>query len=449
MVPTTACHYDVRLLDDEGTLDVAMRCDGNQMRELVASEAHTAHHLTVSAQGEPLAREGARFRLPAGAPAAASYRLSLDAVAYEHADIDVAYKAGPAWMAAVSTFVLRPQPIDPDTIITLSVETPKGMAFASGLSEIDGGRRQLRAREIPYATYAAFGAFTREELRLPARGEGEARVEIVTLPGNLLSSPALRRRWLEDAARAIADFWHGFPVPRACLVIIPTPGHRGIAHGKVVAAGGPTVAIHFGAEADEAALYGDWILVHELFHLGFPSFAGEGKWLDEGLATYYEPIIRARAGWRSEESLWRELAGDMPQGLAAVEQEGVDRTKSFKGIYWGGAILAFMADVAVRKQSGGALGLEDGLRALLAEGGNATEVWKLRDAIAVIDRHLGAPVLGPLAAAHGATGSPVPLRQTMRDLGVELLDDGVRLDDTAPLAAIRHAIGDRRPPRER
>ena len=47
--------------------------------------------------------------------------------------------------------------------------------------------------------------------------------------------------------------------------------------------------------------------MHELYHLGFPSFQGEGKWLDEGLATYYEPMIRARAGLRTETSLWDEF----------------------------------------------------------------------------------------------------------------------------------------------
>ena len=36
-------------------------------------------------------------------------------------------------------------------------------------------------------------------------------------------------------------------------------------------------------------------------------------WLTEGLATYFEPIIRYRAGRRSAESLWAEFARDMPR----------------------------------------------------------------------------------------------------------------------------------------
>src|SRR5690606_2467474 len=123
----------------------------------------------------------------------------------------------------------------------------------------------------------------------------------------------------------------------------PVADHSGIQHGKVVATGGAGVAIHIGDRAQRADLYGDWILVHELFHLGFPSFSREGKWLDEGLATYFEPIIRARAGWLSPHAVWKELAIGLPQGLPAVEGSGVENATDFQGIYWGGAIIALLA----------------------------------------------------------------------------------------------------------
>src|SRR5690606_33687893 len=113
----------------------------------------------------------------------------------------------------------------------------------------------------------------------------------------------------------------------------------------------------------------------ELFHLGFPSFAGEGKWLDEGLATYYEPLIRARHGWKTEEGVWAEFVRAMPQAMRSGRVGGLEKSSSYREIYWGGAIVALLADLAARKQSNGQLGLEKGLRAVLAAGGNASEVW--------------------------------------------------------------------------
>ena len=38
------------------------------------------------------------------------------------------------------------------------------------------------------------------------------------------------------------------------------------------------------------------MLVHELVHHGMPNLADEHHWMEEGLATYVEPIARAQAG---------------------------------------------------------------------------------------------------------------------------------------------------------
>jgi hypothetical protein len=442
------CHYDVTVVSpDSAELWVSARCDGRQVRRFVASEGEMAHQVSMQTpDGTPVPREGASFELPEGAAAVVDYQLSLHEVARESGHIDVALESGGAWIAAVSTWILAPEPIADDALATLAIHTPDEDDFASGLAR-SGDGYALPAREIRFATYGVFGEIERQTIELPgplSLDGGDpgrrAQIELVTLPGRLEASPALLRRWLRESAEAVSTFWGGFPVERACVVLIPTADYDRVAHGKVVAAGGATVVIHVGADADEAALYDDWILVHELFHLGFPSMISEGKWLDEGLATYYEPIIRARAGWRTPELVWAELSGDMPRGLAAVEQQGVDQTRSYEGVYWGGAILSLLADVEARRRSEGRVGLEDGLRAILAAGGDASAMWPLERAVAVIDERLGAPTLAPLVERHSRHGSPVDLPGVMRALGVARQRGGVRLHDEAPLAAVRRAI---------
>jgi hypothetical protein len=421
------------------------------VRAFVASEPAALPVLreVMHRDGSLLEQDGARFTLARGAVAEISYRIDLDAVAAAAQDPDVCLRSGEAWIAAASTFLLQPQPVASGAVVSLRVAST-ALGFATGLRPAGEGYR-IYAHEIPTASYAVFGEFERDELRLPgpltadprlrpAGAASEAQLEIVTLPGKLKVSRATRRRWVRDAALAVTDFWRGLPMDRALVAIVPMGDHDGVAHGKVVAAGGATVALRLGEHADERALYRDWILVHELFHLGFPSFWGEGKWLDEGLATYYEPIIRARAGWRSEEALWREFAYDMRQGLDAVEQTGVERAQSYRGIYWGGAILALYADVRARRLSAGRRGLEDGLRAVLARGGNASQVWKLDDVIAVIDRELGAPILRELSRAHGHAGRPVDLNGLLTELGVTPTRGWVELDDASPLSSVRKAI---------
>lgn len=36
-------------------------------------------------------------------------------------------------------------------------------------------------------------------------------------------------------------------------------------------------------------------MTHEMVHLAFPSVPDQHHWIEEGLATYVEPIARARA----------------------------------------------------------------------------------------------------------------------------------------------------------
>jgi hypothetical protein len=359
--------------------------------------------------------------------------------------MDVAYKSGRAWIAAASTWLLRPYPTRGDAMAHIRVSVPAGARYASGMQR-DGDGYRLRVADLRHATYGIFGelAYDSFELDGPMALDGSgkrARVEVVTLPGRLASDDATRARWVRESAQANADFWRGFPVEHVCIALLPTPGRRRIVHGKVVATGGPTIALQLGADATRDDLYGDWVLVHELFHLGFPSFIGEGKWLDEGLATYYEPIIRARAGWRSEHALWDELISDMPQGLDAVERDGVAHARNYRAMYWGGAVIAWLADVETRRRSAGARGLEHGLHALLAAGGDASQVWKLADVIAVVDRALGAPILQQLDEAHAQRGSAVGFEALMRELGVTKRGGVTTIVDDAPLAAIRRAIG--------
>jgi predicted metalloprotease with PDZ domain len=181
-------------------------------------------------------------------------------------------------------------------------------------------------------------------------------------------------------------------------------------------------------------------LVHELYHLGFPSFNHEGKWLDEGLATYYEPIIRVRAGLYTETELWSEFTENMPQGLPAFSERGLENADDFRGIYWGGSIACLVADVAARRRRTDQ-GLEVGLRALREAGGNASEVWTLAEVLGAIDHALGAPTLEPIARDHAEHGSPFDLARLFADLGVNRNSQGaVQFSDSAPLAAIRRAI---------
>jgi hypothetical protein len=266
-------------------------------------------------------------------------------------------------------------------------------------------------------------------------------LEIVTADGPLDLAQAPLGRWAVASARAVAAFYGRFPAARALLLLIPVSGRDQVIFGRLLPQSAPGVALLLGEHTLETSLYQDWVLVHELFHIGFPSFHDEAKWLDEGSATYFEPIIRARAGYLSELDVWSAFARDMPRGLQAIEREGLEHPSQFRSIYWSGAIACLLADVAARQRSHNRIGLEDGFRAVLQAGGDATQVWSLARVSQVIDAALGAPILQGIIAEHADRAGPVQLDRLLARLGVTRLEDGsVRLDDHAELAPLRHAI---------
>src|SRR5882762_6572460 len=172
---------------------------------------------------------------------------------------------------------------------------------------------------------------------------------------------------------------------------LAAPGNQ--IHGRARAIGGGSSLFFLGTDLDAAQARRSWELVHELVHLGFPSLPRRHHWAEERLATYVEPIVRARAGELSAEKVWGNLVRGLPQGLPGRGDEGLDRTLTWGRTYWGGALFWLLADVEIRERPGNRLGLEDALRPLVAQGGSIAERWPLQRALEVGDRAVGTRVL--------------------------------------------------------
>ena len=206
---------------------------------------------------------------------------------------------------------------------------------------------------------------------------------------------------------------------------------------------GASVVIVLGDKMPESARHKDWVLVHELFHLGFPTFRGEGRWLGEGLATYYEPVLRARAGWTTESEIFRQFARNMPRGQPGPSTRaiaGLSSREDLDTIYWGGAMFCLTADVRIREETRGKRSLDDVIRAALERGGDATRVWTIRDVLKVGDAVTGTSVLGDMYAHYATRGVRIDFENLISALGVTA--DGRDPDDSRPLAWVRRGIVD-------
>src|SRR5258707_11214960 len=101
--------------------------------------------------------------------------------------------------------------------------------------------------------------------------------------------------WVTRSAKAVTAYFGQFPVPQA-RVYISISQSRGVSHGVSYGDGGAHCKISVGRRATLEALYNDWELTHEMVHFSFPSVADHHHWIEEGIATYVEPIARAAVG---------------------------------------------------------------------------------------------------------------------------------------------------------
>jgi hypothetical protein len=253
-----------------------------------------------------------------------------------------------------------------------------------------------------------------------------------------LGGPALME-WVTRSAQAVTAYFGRFPVAQARVRI--TVSDRGrVSGGMSFGEGGAHCRISVSRRTALVDLLDDWELTHEMVHFSFPFVEDRHHWIEEGIATYVEPIARASVGIMTAEKVWGEMRRDMPQGLPEAGDRGLDRTHTWGRTYWGGALFCLMADVEIRKQTANTRGLQDALRAINRAGGTIEVDWPLERAIEIGDKATGGKTLAELYSKMAFQPVAIDLDHLWEQLGVLRTGGGITLDDHAPLAAIRGAI---------
>lgn len=226
-------------------------------------------------------------------------------------------------------------------------------------------------------------------------------------------------------------------------MLVPVAGSSDPAlFGTVLRQGTPSIVLYFGADCPAPTLASDWTAIHEMFHTGNPLLDKKLPWLVEGFTTYYEDVLRVRAGALTPEQAFGDLYDGFrrfcqPQdGVAlAEESQQLRSTHRYNRVYWGGACLAFIADAAIRERSHGQRSLD----AVLLELRRLSLDKPLREAevLKALDDEAGGRLVTRLLHEQRS----IDLAAFYRRLGIEPTGPkSVRLVDTAPLSAIRQAI---------
>ena len=219
--------------------------------------------------------------------------------------------------------------------------------------------------------------------------------------------------------------------------------------GRVLRDGGESIELFINESRPMDEFHGDWTATHEFSHLMLPYVTIRQRWVSEGFAQYYQNVLLARAGVYDESTAWQKLYEGLERGRRSrpgLSPDDAARTRasgSLMKIYWSGAAMALMADVELRRRSGGTESLDTVLDRLQRCCLPSARVWTARELFTTLDEQLEQverPVFVPLYERYAyAPGFP-GYQATFAALGLDVRRDTVYLNDDAELADLRDDI---------
>ena len=291
----------------------------------------------------------------------------------------------------------------------------------------------------------AIGRFAEAPLALAG---GTLRVSIV----DVADAEAKQRldAWLARVSNAAVSAYGKLPLADVQVLVVPVGASREpVEFGQSTRGQGHGLTLFVDAAQPPSAFDRDWVAVHEMSHLFHPYLGDRGSWLAEGLATYYQNVLRARAGLLTPAGAWEQIDAGFARGRSATRARddtleraaaAVEGRPNFMRIYWSGTAYWLEADLELRRASGNTLSVDEALRRFDACCLPDYDGWRPEAFVAKLDALVGGDVFRRKFDAYRARRDFPDLSVSYRALGIARSGDRLVFDDAAPDAGVRHAI---------
>jgi hypothetical protein len=303
----------------------------------------------------------------------------------------------PTIVVPITHWMWRPRLGGADEVI-VSFELPDGVAVSVPWQPLDNDGRRFRLTSSPQSGtgLAVFGAFDAAVISVAGT---ELRVVSLSSRDNPIQAETID--WTRQTAENIVLAYGRFPNPHARVLLFPVSNSRSdsaVPFGRVVRDGGETVELLVNPHQPEEVFLGDWTATHEFSHLMLPYVSREQRWISEGFAQYYQNILLARAGRYTQQYAWERIREGLERGRDSVPALSPNQAatgneyNSRMKIYWSGAALALIADVELRRRSGGTESLDLVLDRLQACCLPSRRTWTGRELFEKFDSLIGEPL---------------------------------------------------------
>jgi predicted metalloprotease with PDZ domain len=279
--------------------------------------------------------------------------------------------------------------------------------------------------------------------RIPVAG---TELRLATIGGLNARQHETISAWIKETADAVASVYSRFPRQAPQILVIPI-GQRGqaVPWAHVLRGGGAAAEFFVDETRSLNSFREDWTASHELSHMLLPYVTRDDRWLSEGLASYYQNVLRARDGRLSEQQAWQRLHRGFERGRAGTGGGSLARaTRSGWGstmrVYWSGAAIMLKADSELRMLTGGRQSLDSALGVLQECCFENERTWQARELLSELDRITGTSIFTDLYREHVMDDEFPDVEYTFEQLGLVPRSNSIRFDPDAPWGRIRYYI---------
>ena len=435
--------YLVRFADDLGEVTVEACFDGAPPRNLYRHGDSALYTQWIRASGESIRNRShyGRLRLPALPDGACvQWRVNLSAAVAQN-DSRLALRLNDAILTSANLWFWRD---DERRAIRVEVVLPPGFSISTPWKERqENGEVTFWPDRTPasWSSRIAVGRFPVQ--RVVVTG---TEVRLSTIGELLPDQRDAITQWMRETAECVASIIGRFPQDQPQILVVAIGKRSEAVPWAHVMRGGGIAAEFFIDETRPISEFrSDWTATHELSHMLLPSVSSRDRWLSEGLASYYQNVLRARDGRLTEEQAWQKLHSGFERGKRATRGGSLAKAaRSGRGatmrVYWSGAAIMLKADTRLRELSGGRQSVDTALLSLqdccFEEGRN----WRAQELFEELDRLTGYTVFMDLFHQHVPDDEFPDMSWTYSQLGIVPRSASMYLNPDAPLNRIRYQI---------
>ncbi len=329
--------------------------------------------------------------------------------------------------------------------LVVDIRLPEGMSISTPWKELKNTATKIRFRpdktSADWESRIALGRFEVDNIAVPG-----ADIRLAA-PGRLSSQQKTKiRQWIEETVDPVTLVYGYFPQPHPQVLVIPI-GYRNeaVVSASVLRGGGLAAIFYIDENRPLEEFMDAWNPTHEFSHMLIPYVSSRDRWLSEGLASYYQNVLRARDGRLSETQAWQKLYDGFQRGKNGTNGGSLAQaTRGGRGstmrVYWSGAALLLMADMQLRDTTSGRQSLDTALQSLAACCMANGKTWRAREMFEKLDELTGTAIFMDLYHKYVPALSFPDMRSTWENLGIKTRHNQVSLTRSAPLVDVREAI---------